>query len=344
MFRPIPQGAINPYAVCPAWQDSFLGPRCGLVDLEFLTGRSDLTMVSVSNYPPFTDLPAPLMRVSLFAGMANRIRSIAPLANLPNIRSLDISVNLVDDLSPLLTLPKLEFVALGGNPAILEPAGMAVIAGLQARGVQIKGADSESVLDSAVSPSVFHVMPLSVELTTHDMFNLKTRPRVLGIADPALGEAAFDALLLQQLPDTGHRPPPVGEMPALSDRRALDYLYAACLGIKRLDGMDCLSGLRWLYLGNTCGPPDANLVATLAMTDEANCITDLAPLTVLTHLEELDLSGNRVTDLTPLLALRHLQRVVLTGNPLSKKAIAEQIPMLTGRGVQVINELRDEAE
>ena len=69
-----------------------------------------------------------------------------------------------------------------------------------------------------------------------------------------------------------------------------------------------------------------------------NEITDIAALSSLAEIANLDIGFNNVSDLSPLVdnsGLSDGDYLSLYMNPLSEEAITTQIPQLLGRGVQL---------
>lgn len=88
----------------------------------------------------------------------------------------------------------------------------------------------------------------------------------------------------------------------------LNSLNAAGKGITNLAGIECLTGLKTLNLG----------MDPLREIDSQNFISDLTPLSGLTGLTSLTLSGNGITDLEPLSKLTNLTELNLVNNQIKQ--------------------------
>ena len=108
-------------------------------------------------------------------------------------------------------------------------------------------------------------------------------------------------------------------IPAVALAR-LTVLEAPDAGIVALTGLEWATGLTRLDLGPGPGKwPWEN----------SNAISDLAPLSGLTGLTELSLSGNAVVNVSPLAGLTGLTELNLQGNPLSEVSSLSGLAGLT---------------
>ena len=148
-----------------------------------------------------------------------------------------------------------------------------------------------------------------------------------------------DANLEQAVRDAVGKP--AGDLLA-EDVSELAYLEASSREIADLGGVQCLSALTELYLGDNLitavGPLD-RLTSLERLVLEVNGITDLGPLAALTALSTLSLHSNQVSDLAPLVANDGLgdgDVVWLAENPIDTGEQAGNIEALEARGVTLV--------
>ena len=137
-------------------------------------------------------------------------------------------------------------------------------------------------------------------------------------------DAALRAVLEDSL---GLRP---GDPILAAELAELTVLEAPVAGIVDLTGLEHATGLTRLDLGGDLDGPWAN----------SNEVSDLSPLTALTDLTWLDLSGNSVKDVTPLAGLTGLTWLNLQVNMVSDVASLSGLTSLTDLYL-VYNPLRD---
>ncbi|MCK9460831.1 MAG: hypothetical protein M0R80_14430 [Proteobacteria bacterium] len=134
---------------------------------------------------------------------------------------------------------------------------------------------------------------------------------------------------------------PTGDILA-DDVSQLVYLEASSRQIALLDGIQCLTALTELYLGDNqisdIGPLE-RLTSLQDLVLEVNGIADIGPLEGLTDLATLSLHSNEVSDLAPLVANAGLGEgdvVWLADNPLEMGEQAANIEALEDRGVTLV--------
>ena len=148
-----------------------------------------------------------------------------------------------------------------------------------------------------------------------------------------------DARLEQTVRDALGKP--TGDLlPA--DVAGLTYLEGSSRQIGALGGVQCLTTLTELYLGDnqiSDVRPLAPLKALQDLVLEVNAIADIGPLDGLSNLNALSLHSNQIGDLAPLVANTGLgdgDVVWLADNPIDMSAQAANIQALEDRGVVLV--------
>ena len=154
---------------------------------------------------------------------------------------------------------------------------------------------------------------------TGDLANLSASRRVEGessctgtavdIPDPSLRRALEGVLNKAE-----GAPITPGEMATLTS------LGAFSVGIHSVEGLQCATGLRGLYLeGNHISDisPLAGLTALNDLNLGNNSISDISPLADLASLERLELFENQISDISPLAGLTALKELFLGDNQIS---------------------------
>jgi Leucine-rich repeat (LRR) protein len=148
-----------------------------------------------------------------------------------------------------------------------------------------------------------------------------------------------DANLEQAVRDAVGKP--TGDILA-DDVSQLAYLEVSSRQIALLDGIQCLTALTELYLGDNqisdIGPLE-RLTSLQDLVLEVNGIADIGPLEGLTSLNTLSLHSNEVSELAPLVANAGLGEgdvVWLADNPLDMDEQAASIQALEDRGVTLV--------
>jgi len=237
-----------------------LGFDSGFRELHFLkslTNLVELRMDACRALPP--ELPQ-LQQLETFCSLGGELGDISLLAQLPRLTTVDVSWNLVEDLTPLSKLP-LTGLYIAGNP-ILDYSPLRDIA--------------PNLLSKDFSPALITAGDIPEEPLT--------------IADPKLEEALRATLDIQDRPITlrdafvarrlelHHRddqPGPVTDISPLKDFVNLDDLNLTGQQVSDLTPLQGLTALRSLYA-------------------EGNPISGLSPLQNLTSLRTLylDRQGN----------------------------------------------------
>jgi hypothetical protein len=148
-----------------------------------------------------------------------------------------------------------------------------------------------------------------------------------------------DARLEQTVRDAVGKP--TGDLLA-ADVADLTYLEGSSRQIVDLGGIQCLSALTELYLGDNqisdIGPLD-RLTSLEDLVLEVNGIADIGPLEGLTNLTTLSLHSNQIGDLGPLVQNTGLgdgDVVWLAENPIDMSEQAANIQALEDRGVTLL--------
>lgn len=214
------------------------------------------------------------------------IEDVSPLAGLP-LEELYLAENYITDLSPLGTLSNLQVLCLGGNPAYdLTPLSSL------SRLMKLNLDSTDGTVESFAPLARLHLR----ELRLCNQF-------------PADGD--WSALkTLSEAEELWLWNPPVKALEVLPDMKSLRWLKVGdldsknlCLlsavgldslslfnGIKSLDGLEQIETLRWLDLAGMGG-------------------VSLEPAAALEHLGFLSLNNCREMDYTPLLRAPALERV-----------------------------------
>ncbi|NLV59450.1 MAG: leucine-rich repeat domain-containing protein, partial [Clostridiales bacterium] len=290
-----------------------LGSLTGLVKLGFdsgfrevpflsnLTQLVELRMDACRALPP--ELPL-LQRLETFCSLGGELVDISLLARLPRLTTVDISWNLVKDLTPLSKLP-LTAIYLQGNP-ILDYSPLKAIA--------------PNLLSQDFSPALITAGDIPEDPLT--------------IADPKLEEALRARLDIQDRPITlrdayvvqelnldareGY-PQPITDISPLKDFVNLNSLNLNGQPVSDLTPLQGLTHLSWLSIRN-------------------NRVSDVSPLAGLTQLQALYADANPISSLAPLQDLTSLRALWLDRQGNDQAPIEALIPALEDTNLMLVPE------
>ena len=259
-----------------------LGFDSGFRDLPFLknlTKLVELRMDACRSLPPELSL---LQQLETFCSLGGELADITLLAQLPRLTTVDVSWNLVEDLTPLSKLP-LTTLYIAGNP-ILDYSPLRDIA--------------PHLTNLDFNPALIQADDIPEDPLVIDDPNLEYAMRVsLGIQDrPITLRDAFVAWKLD-LYDRPDDPGPITDISPLKDFVNLNTLNLVGQQVSDLTPLQSLTKLEWLNINNNQVSdlsPLTNLTALKAFYAEANPINGLSPLANLTSLRALylDRQGN----------------------------------------------------
>ena len=276
-----------------------------VVDLRPLTNLTNLTGLSLWNNQVTDISPLRSLTSLVYLNLANnRVSDLSSLADLINLETLDLFDNEIVSIIPLTDLENLKHLILTENH-IEDFSPLAGLASL--RELRIK---RNPIID---------LHPLS-EL---DLTDLKYDP----VLDPA--SRAFPSE--SWIPDAGLRAAVRGELGLLPDvpltreyMQQLYYLYAHDLSISDITGLAFATNLRELHLSKnpiTDLRPLSNLthlesLHLWALSPNTPTL-DLRPLATLINLTKLSLANSRISDVSPLSGLKQLRSLHLSHNHIS---------------------------
>ena len=243
------------------------------------------------------------------------IRSLAGIENFAILSWLELSDNLITDLTPISQLKYLQYLYLSGNQ--IGDADLTPISQL----------NSLEYLDLRGN-RIADLTPIS---------QLKYLKR-LGLS----GNRIADLTPISQLKHLYALVLSDSRIADLTPISQLKHLRGLWLSGSQIDDDD-LTLISQLHLNDL--DLRGNRIVDLTLISEIkylkrlflsdNRIEDISPLAKLNNLRDLRLSTNRIEDISPLVELSNLRDLSLTDNPLSDQARTEHIPALRARGVSV---------
>lgn len=283
------------------------------------------------------ELPS-LTRLQVFCSLGGELQDISLLSQCPNLFAVDLSWNLVEDLTPLKDLPLTELY-LQGNPitdyspiAELYPKllgrNFEYVEKLQAENPDLVVALPDPVLEQRIREAIGKPQG---DITAGDLANLD---------DLRLGND-----WQPQIPDEIK----ITNLEGLQYCISLRSLALYFNGVTDLSPLAGLTSLAYLDLGGNeiadLGPL-AGLANLQDLTLFGNRIEEIGPLSGLTALWSINLSNNSVSDLEPLAGLMSLGVLDVSSNPLSGVGPLSGLTglgslMLGGCGVEDISPLQN---
>ena len=229
---------------------------------------------------------------------------------------LDLSLNSLVDISPLAALDMLELLHLWGNE-IDDITALYRLRNL----VELE----------AFANQITDVTPLAYAGAMDN----------LGLEDNLIVEVdALAALFaLTDLGLSGNNITEIGALTGLPNLTTLGLSRNSVTNLTLLPRLTALVTLELAANGIDNVEPLAGMTNLEVLALGQNLIVDLDPLVGLPNLVAVSLSDNAITDIAPLVGNAGLDagdNIDLSANPLSNRALCDDIPLLTGRGVVVI--------
>jgi len=225
-----------------------------------------------------------------------------------NLEVLALGGNPLEDLSPLLGLPRLRHLSFGGaGHSITDLSVVGQLTSLRSVGI-------------GESPALSDLTPLSGLVNLEGLWVQRT--------------AVEDISMLAGLTNTVHVVLQENRIRDVSSLWGLSKLREAHLDdneIAHVSGVTSLPDLSFLTLsGNRLQDvgPLSNLTAVLILELPGNLIADISPLAGMDSVKNMILRDNQITDIRPLIEMDTLIGVDLRGNPLNLEAYQVYIPML----------------
>jgi len=292
-------------ASCTALERLYLDGN-DIVDLKPLAGLTALLTLSLNGNRVVDIAPlANLRQLTSLTLHGNQISDIELLASLTALTSVSVG-NLIDDLSPLATLPHLARLML----TVLPTADLSPL--MQMDGLELLTISSGRTLSErpAFDPTVLCrcIGLMSLRLDGYDIVAVSD----LAGSVPSLRSLELHYVGIEEIAGFDV----FSELVALT----LDGVVPSSEGLD-LSLLVIPSTLTSLTLENdeldsSTMLADAPQLTRLSL--KRNRITSVEPLAVLTSLRVLDLSFNPITDLTPLQGLTALRSLTLQGVPFER--------------------------
>ena len=251
-----------------------------------------------------------------------QITDLTGLKHAPNLRRLDlggewangryVNSNEVSNFSPLLSLPQLVTLDLGGNSIsdISALAGLTQLTVLDLRNNSISDISALGGLTRLTRLDLLHNSISDISALA-DL----TQLTVLSLQDNSISD--------------------ISALAGLTQLASLGLWHNSISDISALAGLTQLTELDLWYnsISDISALADLTQLASLSLQD--NSISDISALAGLTQLTELNLWYNSISDISALAGLTQLTELGLGGNPLSYASIHTHIPILQSRGVTV---------
>ncbi|RXT08756.1 leucine-rich repeat domain-containing protein [Ammoniphilus sp. CFH 90114] len=268
-----------------------------LSDLDPISNMTELTELSIVDNQ-FSELASlgGLTKLRTLKLDQNQIDNLTPLANLSNLVELRLSQNQIESIESLRNLQQVRKLDLSNNKIKdLSPLlNMSNLSWVSIAGNPMSDSAAE-VIRELMKKGVF----VQYDITSPFLYDFLENDRIIEFADKKLEKAIRN--FIQK---------PNGEL-WWSDVYYLGSLNAAKQGITNLEGIELLENLTGLYLAD-------NSVSG-----------SVYQLGQLTHLLDLDLSGNSLQDISPLANLVELQTLYLNRNNISDIEPLNQLTSLT---------------
>ena len=259
-----------------------------------------------------------------------QVADIAPLGTLTALQTLALNRTKVADIAPLGTLTALQTLDLG-NTQVADIAPLGTLTALQTLDLSdTQVADiaplgtltALQILDLS-NTQVADIAPLGT-LTALQTLDLDST-KVVDIA-PLGTLTALQRLTLNRTK--------VADIAPLSTLTALQRLYLSNTQVADIAPLGTLTALQELSLSNTQVAdiaPLGTLTALQRLTLNSTKVADIAPLGTLTALQELYLSNTQVADIAPLGTLTALRRLAL-----NSIQVADIAPLGTLTALQIL--------
>ncbi len=269
-----------------------------LTGLEFATGLTSLNLSDnlISDLTPLSGLT----NLSVLILSDNSISDLIPLSGLTNLTTLILSYNTITDISPLSGLTNLSVLILSGN-LFSDISPLSGLTNLTSLNLSYNSISDLTPLSGLTNLSV---LILYDDTMIRDR-SVLSRLSNLSVAD--IPDANLRAAIKIAMGKASDAPITDFEMAFLSE------LEAPNSNIRDLTGLELATSLTSLNLGT-------EFVSRVGYVN-SNHISDFSPLSGLTNLTRLDLSGNSISDLSALSdaisGLTRLERLYLDTNSIS---------------------------
>ena len=337
-----------------------LGQMTKLVKLGFSSSMRDISFIG--NLTSLEELRADgcrelpqgllqLKKLKIFCSPGGELSDISLLAQIPTLEAVDLSWNLVKDLTPLARLPLVELY-LAGNPIedyspirdlypkllgrnfeyieMIQPENPdAVItfpdpvmekkvrAAMGMPEGDITAGDAAQVTKLVLSNEWMPQIPREAQVRDLTGIGHFINLRELEAMFNAIGDISSLAGLteMRRLELGGNA---VSDISALAGLTRLESLTLFGNGVRDISPLSGLTQLNFLNLG---GMPlyDVSPLARLTKIDNlylGGCgIEDISPLAGMTNMYRLELADNYITDLSPLAGMTNLIKLNLANNP-----------------------------
>ncbi|MCY3868518.1 MAG: leucine-rich repeat domain-containing protein [Gemmatimonadetes bacterium] len=269
-----------------------------LTGLEFATGLTSLNL-SANIITDLTPLSG-LTNLSVLILSDNSISDLTPLSGLTNLTTLNLSYNTIIDISPLSGLTNLSVLILSGN-FFSDISPLSGLTNLITLNLSYNSISDITPLSSLINLSV---------LFLYDDTMIRDRSvlaRLSNLSEADIPDANLRAAIKTAMGKASDIPITDFEMAFLSE------LEAPNANIRDLTGLELATSLTSLNLGT-------EFVSRVGYVN-SNHISNFSPLSGLTSLTRLDLSGNSISDLSALSdaisGLTRLERLYLDNNGIS---------------------------
>jgi len=246
------------------------------------------------------------------------ITSLVGLERCTNVIALYLSLEAIEDISPLAALKEMKYLLLDQNNKIRYLTPLSGLAELEYLDI-----NQNQITD---------VSPLA-GLTKLVYLNIMYNP--IGDISMLGGLTALEQLWVS-------RNPIAGNISVLANFRNLQLLWVKGTQVKDIAPLAGLTNLEVIDLGENQIvdiTPLRNLTKLWRIDLWDNQIEDISVLQYMTNAKVISLDNNRVIDLLPLVnnpGFTQGDILSVAGNPLSDRSVNEYIPALAARGVIVI--------
>jgi len=275
-------------------------------------------------------IPADVIALDL---SVNLITDISPLAELSELTWLNLEYNDVRDLSPLFELENLEYVSLLGNPItfaqVKELEAQLPDCEVRHDAVDIGNPDDPcecgNCIECGFSTELVDISYL--DMTDEDFALLIEEEKILPetVTELNLSQNQItDISLLARFTNLKKLTldfNEISDLKALAELTKLEELYLyqnKLVDISPLSGLVNLTKLTLSFNEIVDISPLAELTKLFELTLSWNKIVDVKPLSKLVNLDNLQLVDNEIKDVSPLAELVNLRELWLAYNPISE--------------------------
>lgn len=263
-----------------------LGFSARMQDVRFIGGLTELEELRIDGCRELPRELTGLKKLKVFCSLGGELSDISVLSQIPTLEAVDLSWNLVTDLTPLADLPLTELY-LQGNP--IED-----FSPIKEIYPKLLGRNFEYIeMNQPENPALVITFPDPVmEMKVRKALNIPQ-------GDITAGDAAKATRL-----DIGNEwQPQIPPETQVKDLAGIEHF------ISLLD-----LGAEFNSISDIS--PLAGLTSLKSLNLNANAITDIAPLAGLTSLEDLSMWGNKIGDISPLAGMARLRILRLNDSPI----------------------------